>query len=84
MDLQKCTEKNVNNRVPSDPRELGKLREKGKWCFSQGKIWNNVRNTHNWEKTGIILGLVKHGSAANDKTKNTGFHMADVLPKLIG
>ncbi len=66
-------------RVPSEPGETGK------WHPGREKTENNVKITQNRDKTGTILGSVKHGSTSNDKTRNTGeFPMADVLPKLIG
>ncbi len=47
------------------------------------RVGNDVKNTKNQQKTRIIIGSVKRGSAPNDK-KDTEFHMADVLSKLIG
>ncbi len=43
-----------------------------------------LKTQKNHEKTGIILRSVKRGSAPKDTTRNTGFHVADVLSKLIG
>ncbi len=75
----KCREN--TGRVVSEP---GESEEKGKWPSGREKTGNNDKNTQNWEKTGINLGSVKCRSAPKDKTRNTIFHVADVLPKLIG
>ncbi len=58
--------------------------ETQKYCPGREVDRNNNNNKKNWEKTEIILGSVRCGSAPNDKTRNAGFHVADVLPKLIG
>ncbi len=67
-------------------RVPGESGETGKWCPGREKIGNNVKITQNRDKTGIILGSVKRGSTPNDETRNTGtvFHVAYLLPKLIG
>ncbi len=70
--------------VLSAPRTSGRPGETQKCRPDQERCGNTVKNTKNLEKTGIILGSVKHRSAPNDKTRNTGFYMADVLSKLIG
>ncbi len=70
--------------VLSAPRASRTMGETQKCRPGQERGRRNVKNTKNVEKTGIILGSVKCGSAPNDKTRNTGFHVADVLPKLIG
>ncbi len=70
--------------VLSGPGTSGRMGETQKCCPGQQRGGNNVRNTKNWETTGIIVGSVKYGSAPNHKTRNTEFHMANVLSKLIG
>ncbi len=67
----------MEGQVPREPGESG---ETGKWYPGQEKTGNNLKNTQNWEKTGIILGSVKRASAP----RNTVEHVADVLLKLIG
>ncbi len=60
------------------------LEHPGGWEKHKNTIPGIMLKTKNREKTGIILGSVKHRSAPNDKTRNTGFHVADVLSKQIG
>ncbi len=74
----------LDGRVPNKLEELGEWSEIGKWHPCLAKMGNNDKNTQNLEKTIIILGSVKWWSAPNYKTRNTGFYVADVLPKLIG